>query len=145
MDALAATAISVVAPYITKGAEALATEVGKQVAGGVEALYTRLKTWWLGEPVAEVAVGQIAKDPVKYGKLLETMLAGDLAKDPAFAAEVQGLVDVIGPQIHVVQRIVIANGVTGAEIGTFSSGKVDVEQHISEATNVTGFKATQVG
>lgn len=145
MISLAATAISIVAPYIVKGAESFASEVGKELAGSVGALCTRLSRWWQHEPVAEAAVSQISKDPAKYGKLLETLLADDLARDSNFAAEVTRLVDDIGPQIHVVQRIVIANGVTGADIGTLARGKVVVEQQIGEATDVTGVKATRVG
>lgn len=145
MEALAATAISLVAPYLVKGAEGFASEAGKQIGDKVGELAKRLGKWWSGEPVAAAAAKEIPNDPVKYGKLLETLLSGDLAKDEALASEVRTLVDQLGPQVQVIQRMEVAKGVTGADISVLASGRVNVEQDIKDATGVTGVKAGRVG
>lgn len=145
MEALAAAAISVVGPYIARGAEAFAQEAGKQAAGAARALADRLRKWWSGEPVAAAAAENITTDPKKYAPILGDLLASDLAKDESFAAEVQRLVDDVGPQIEVVQRIEFANGVTGAEVDELIRGSVRVEQEMKEARDVTGFKGGRVG
>jgi hypothetical protein len=76
---------------------------------------------------------------------LGAQLEHDLVKDEAFAKEVRSLVDSLGPFIDVIQRIEVANGVTGAEIGALVSGQIRIQQDIKNAQNVTGFKADKVG
>lgn len=145
MEAFAASVISIVAPYLAKGAEAFASAAGKEVFDRVKALAGRLQKWWSGDPVAAAAADNIAKDPERYGKLLSDLLASDLAKDESFAAELRKLMDDVGPSVDVVQRMEIARGVTGADIESLVGGSVRVQQEIKDAQNVTGFKAGKVG
>jgi hypothetical protein len=145
MEALAAAAISIVAPYIAKGAEAFAQAAGEQAVGAVKALADRLRTWWSGDPVAEAAAEHLPADPQKYSRTLGNLLAQELNTNQDFAAELQALVDGVGPHIDVVQRIEIADGITGADIDELVRGSVRVEQQMTEARNVTGFKAKKVG
>jgi hypothetical protein len=145
MEALAAAVISIVGPYIAKGAETFAQEAGKEAAGAVKALVDRLQRWWSGEPVAEAAAEHLASDPKKYSTILGDLLASEMVENEAFAAELRELVDGVGPHIEVVQRIEIAKGVTGADIDELVRGSVHVEQQMKEAQDVTGFKAKRVG
>lgn len=145
MEALAAAAISIVAPYLAKGAEAFAQEAGKQAVGAVKALAQRLHKWWSGDPVAAPVAEHLASDPKKYSPVLGQLLASELAENESFANELQALVDGVGPNIEVVQRIEIANGVTGADIDELVRGSVHVEQEMTEAHDVTGFRAKRVG
>jgi hypothetical protein len=145
MEALAAAAISIAGPYIAKGAEAFAQEAGKQAAGAAKALVDRLQRWWSGEPVAGAAAEHLASDPKKYSTILGDLLASELAENEAFAAELQELVDGVGPYVEVVQRIEIARGVTGADIDEVVRGRFRVEQQMKEAQDVTGFRAKKVG
>jgi hypothetical protein len=145
MEALAAAAISIVGPYIAKGAETFAQEAGKQAVGAVKTLADRLQRWWSGEPVAAAAAEHLASDPKKYATILGDLLASELAKNEAFAAELRELVDGVGPHIKVVQRIEIAEGVRGADIDEVVRGSVHVEQQVEEAHDVVGFKAKRIG
>jgi hypothetical protein len=145
METLAAAAISLLAPYLAKGAEQFASEVGKEAAGAVRAIAERLQRWWSREPVAAAAAQSLPTDPSKYAPVLADLLAGDLAKDPGFAAELRELVDAASPHVDVVQRMEVATGVTGADIDELVRGSVRVEQVIRNARDVTGFRAKTVG
>jgi hypothetical protein len=57
----------------------------------------------------------------------------------------RALVEGVGPNNNVVQRMEFARGVTGADIEHLVSGNVDVDQSMTYAENVTGFKAKTVG
>src|SRR4051794_23811940 len=145
MEALAAAAISIVAPYLVKGAEAFAQEAGEQAAGAAKALVGRLRTWWTGEPVAQSVAENLSSDPKKYSPILGGLLASELDKDEALAADVKGLVDDVGPAVTVVQRIEVADGVTGADIEQLVRGSVHVEQEMKHAHDVTGYKGGSIG
>jgi hypothetical protein len=68
-----------------------------------------------------------------------------LAKDESFANELHALVGSLGPSVGVIQRMEVAHGVTGADLGTLVSGQVRVQQDIRDAQNITGFKGGKVG
>jgi hypothetical protein len=145
VEALAGLAISIVAPYVAKGAETFAQQVGSEAFGAVKAVADRLRTWWADEPVAAAAAESLASDPQKYSTILTQLLSSDLAKDDAFAAELRTLTDRVGPHVEVIQRIEIAKGVTGADVERLVAGIVHVEQDVKEAEDVTGFRAGTVG
>jgi hypothetical protein len=145
VEALAGLAISIAAPYIAKGAEAFAQEVGTEAFGAVKALADRLRSWWSGEPVAAAAAESLTSEPEKYSRILAQLLSSDLVKDDAFAADLRALTERVGPNVQVVQQIEVAKGVTGADIEEFTTGSVRVEQDMKSAENVTGFKAKKVG
>jgi hypothetical protein len=145
MDPIVGTVISIVSPYLVKGAEEFAKSAGSAAFEGAKKLVNRLSQWWSGEPVADAAAKALPSDPERYGRVLGNELAYALEKNPAFAAELRGLVDQIGPSVEVAQKMEIARGVTGADIGTLLSGSVRVQQDICDAQNVTGFKADKVG
>jgi hypothetical protein len=112
MEALAAAAISIGAPYFAKGAEEFVKEAGGAAFDAVSALAKRLQAWWSDKPVASAAVQELGSDPQTYSKTLAQLLASDLVKDQDFAAEVQQLVESVEPYVHVVQRLEVAKGVT---------------------------------
>jgi hypothetical protein len=49
MEALAASVISLVSPFLAKGAEEFAKEAGKEAFAPVKALVERLALWWKGD------------------------------------------------------------------------------------------------
>jgi len=77
--------------------------------------------------------------------LLGAELERAMSKNEALAKDVRALVDQLGPSVDVIQKMEVARGVTGADIGTLISGQVRVNQEIRDAQNVTGFKADKVG
>ena len=145
MSTLVASIISIISPYLAKGAEEFAKSAGKAAFDRTKVLVERLMEWWKNDPIATTAVTSFQSDPERYGKLLGVQLDHDLAKDEAFADELHALVDSLGPYVDVIQRMEVARGVTGAEIGTLVSGQVRVEQDIRDAKNATGYKGDKVG
>ena len=145
MEALAAAVISIVGPYIAKGAEEFATQAGREATGAVKALAERLQRWWSREPVAAAAAEQLPQDPTKYSPILGSLLASELERDEALANDLRQLVADVAPYIEVVQRIEVARGVTGADIEELTRGSVHVEQQMTQAQDVVGFKAKKVG
>jgi hypothetical protein len=145
MTALVATVISIVSPYLVKGAEEFVKSAGKAAFDGTKALAERLSRWWKNDPIANAAATSFKSDPEHYGKLLGAQLEHDLTKDEPFANELRALVDSLGTSVDVIQRMEVARGVTGADIGTLVSGQVRVQQDIRDAQNITGFKGGKVG
>jgi hypothetical protein len=145
LEALAATVVSLVAPYFVKGAEEFAKSAGKDAFEKVKSLVVRLQKWWDDDPVAAAAGNNLSKDPLRYGKILSEALTSSLSKDEALANDLRKLVEAAGPSIDVVQKMEIARNVTGADIHHLLQGTVRVEQEIKDAQNVTGFKADIVG
>ena len=145
MEVLAATVLSIVSPYLVKGAEEFAKTAGKAAFDGAKALVDRLGRWWKNDPIANAAATSFKSDPEHYGKMLGAQLEHELKNNEAFAQELRSLVDSMGPSVDVIQKMEVARGVTGADIGTLVSGQVKVHQEIKDAQNVTGFKADRVG
>ena len=145
MAPLVATVLSIASPYLVKGAEEFAKSAGAAAFNAAKALVDRLHKWWSNEPVAEAAAKALRFDPERYARVLGEQLDDDLSKDPAFAAELQKLIDAAGPYAEVYQKMDVARGVTGAEIGSLVSGHLSVRQEIRDAQNVTGLKVDKMG
>lgn len=145
MDALTATIISIVSPYLAKGAEEFAKSAGKTAFDGAKAVVGRLSEWWKGDPIAEAAATTFKTDPEHYANLLGMQLDRQLAQDETLAADLRALVNQLGPNVEVIQEMDVAENVTGADIGRLLEGNVRVQQKIKEAKSVTGFKASEVG
>src|SRR5690348_7349270 len=145
MEVLAATVIAIISPYLAKGAEEFARSAGKAAFDGTKALVERLGRWWKNDPIADAAAKSLPSDPQHYGKMLGAQLEHQLTKDEALAKDLRSLVDQMGPSVDVIQKIEVARGVTGADIGSLISGQVRVQQDIRDAQDVVGFKADKVG
>jgi hypothetical protein len=145
MEALVATIISIVGPYLAKGGEEFAKQAGSAAFDGAKKLVARLSQWWSGAPVAEAAAKALPSNPEKYAKILGSELAEDMAKNPELSKELRQIVDGMGPSVELIQKIEIARGVTGADISAMVQGHVNVTQEIRSAENVTGVKIGQLG
>jgi len=145
MEALVASVIGLVTPYLVKGAEEFAKEAGGAAFETVKALAERLRKWWSGDPVAAAAGENLAKQPEEYAPLLAQRLSAALARDKYFAADLTKLTNSAGPYAEVVQNIKVAHGVTGAKIRAAVAGHLKVVQSMDEAVNVTGLEADTFG
>jgi hypothetical protein len=145
MEYLASSAISLVSPYLVKGAEEFAKEAGKEAFEAVTGLYDRLAKWWSSDPVASAAANAMKDAPERNGKLLGAMLMSALNEDSSLAGDIQRLTDSVGPHVRVIQNIEVAEGVTGARIGELISGSVDVTQQMKHAKDTTGVIVDRMG
>ena len=140
MEPLAASVISLVSPFLAKGAEEFAKEAGKEALAQVKALVERLALWWKGDAVAGALVSAFRTKPVDSARMLGMSLTTALNDDASFAADVGRLVSAADPYVEVVQRIKVAEGVTGADIGEMLRGTLRVVQEMETAKDVTGAK-----
>jgi hypothetical protein len=145
MGTLAASVISLVTPYLVKGAEEFAKETGVAAFETVKALAERLRKWWSGDPVAAAAGENLAKEPEEYASLLGQRLNVALAKDKDLAADLTKLMSSASPYAEIVQNIQIAHGVTGAKIKSLVAGHLRIVQTMGEAVNVTGLEVDTFG
>jgi hypothetical protein len=145
METLTASVIALVSPYLAKGTEEFAKEVGGAAFETVKALVERLRKWWSGDPVAAAAAENLAKEPEEYASLLGQRLNAALAKDKDLAADLTKLASSAGPYAEIVQNIQIANGVTGAKIKSVVDGHLKIVQTMGAAVNTTGLEADSFG
>lgn len=143
--AVAASVVSVVAPFVRIGAEAFAKRAGDAAAAKAGDLLSVLKQRWRGDEEAEAGLELFEKHPQRYASAVTDLVRTKLEADPAFAAEVRGLLADLGPTIKVIQKIGVAEQVTGARVGRMQSGEVDVTQEVGKANNVTGFDGKDIG
>ena len=145
MEALAAAVVGLVSPYLVKGVEEFAKATGEAAFDKVQALVERLQEWWSGDPVANATAANLATNPKKYSEILSDLLRDRLLRDQQFARDIQGLVDASGPYVEVIQRMEIAEGVTGADIREIVGGHLSVTQEVENAQDVTGVKVDRLG
>jgi hypothetical protein len=137
--------LSVLLPYVIKGAEKFAEEAGKDAYAKAKSLFATLKAKWSGDPEAAKALEDFEQKPARYQPVLRSILEEKLAGDEGLRDELARRLQEMKPYLHVIQEMKVGKGVIGADFGEVASGKVDVEQKIEQAENVTGIKANKVG
>ena len=145
MSVLVAATVALVTPYLVKGAEGFSEAAGKDAYEAVKALVGRLSAWWADKPAAKAAAEDMKRDPEENASILAGALERGIARDPQFESELRELVEKANPHLEVIQKIEIADGVTGAKIDDFLNGKVVVRQEIGDAKNVVGADIKRMG
>ncbi len=143
--AVAASVVSVAAPFVSIGAEAFAKQAGEAAAGKAGDLLAVLRKRWTGDREAEAGLELFQRHPKRYASAVADIVRANLEVDPAFAAEVRTLLDDLGPKIRVIQKIKVAEHVTGVRVESLKSGEVDVTQEVDEAKDLTGFDGKTIG
>lgn len=145
VTALAASVVAVLTPYIVKGAESVAGELGKKALGKGEALLSSLWARWKGKPDAETILSKFVDDPEVGKANFQTELALDLATDEAFREAVQSVVNGSSPQAFQQQIVRNAAVVTGPEILRLVKGAATQIQDVQSAALVEGPKIGTIG
>jgi hypothetical protein len=93
---LAAAAVAVLAPYLAAGATEAAKKLGGAAAERLSGLYDKLKAR-LTSPLGQAALTEIEKTPARADAqgTLRLAIEQELAKDPAFRAELASLYEEI--------------------------------------------------
>ena len=143
--AVAASVVSVVAPFVSIGAEAFAKRAGEAAAGKAGELVALLKQRWAGDREAEAGLALFQSQPKRYTSAVADIVRTRLEADPVFAADVRTLLDELGPKIRVIQKIRVAEHVTGARVESLKTGEVDITQEVDEAKDLTGFDGKTIG
>jgi hypothetical protein len=142
---LVTSAITLLSPYVAKGAEEFAKEVGKEAAQKAKELFTYLKNKFSADSEESQVLSLFEKKPEKYETTLTDVLQERARTDSEFASELEKHVNSAGPYIKVVQSLKEGKKVVGAEVKKARSGTFDIQQDVEKGEEVTGFKGEEVG
>jgi hypothetical protein len=142
---LAASAVALLAPYVTKIGEGAAGELGKQALQKGEALLSALWARWNGNPGATSMLSKFIENPDAGRANLQSELAMDLNGDPKFRESLQALINGGSPEAFQSQVVRNARYVSGPEIVRLVKGRVTQMQDVQDADTVIGPKINTVG
>lgn len=145
LTAIAAGALSVLIPYAKKGAEEFARIAGEAAYNKAKKLLEFLEARWGGDKEAAENLERFQQKPERYQPVLEDILNEKLAQDADLAAELKQLLEDLGPDIQVIQKMKTAKHVTGVDADQMSEGKARVQQDIEDAERVTGARIKRIG
>lgn len=138
---LVTSAITILSPYVAAGAKKAAEVVGEAAARQGGQLLERLRGWMMGDDEAATALQNFEKKPDRYKAALENILAEKLSADPVFAGELQMLIETMGPNLDIFQKVQTLSGAaTGLDMGQWDdrlgSAKTHQEVDIVEPIGV---------
>lgn len=142
---LVTSAVALLSPYVAKGAEEFAKELGKDAAQKARDLYTYLKNKFSADSEESQILSLFEKKPEKYERNLTEVLQERAQNDSGFVDELQKHVDSAAPYIKVVQSLKGAKKAVGADVETVTAGTFDIQQDAEGSEETIGFKAKRVG
>lgn len=163
---IAASAVAILTPFLKKGAERFAEEIGKSVeeSGGeagkrvgeivvdkTKKLFDKLKQKLSGNEEATMNLKLLEKNPENeaYSQNFQKVLARELDNDRNFAQEVDGLVNDIkhtSPRIETIIENAKAKNITGTDVEDMKSGSSRTEIRDSTADeSIVGTRVKRVG
>jgi hypothetical protein len=142
---LVTSVITVLTPYVKKGAGEFANAAGEVAYEKAKGLLATLKKRWVKDKEASTQLENFEKKPERYQPVLEDILAEKLSEDKEFADELAQILKEMGPTLEIIQKMEEAEDVTGLEAEEMAGGKAKVEQEIGKAKNVTGAKFKRIG
>jgi hypothetical protein len=98
---LASTVVSLLMPYLKKGATEFVELVGQTGYEKVKGLLATLRKRWSSDPEAAGQLARLERKPDTYRAPVEDMLTETLTRDPSFAKQIDQTVKDLGPIIEV--------------------------------------------
>jgi hypothetical protein len=142
---LAASVISILTPYVTKGAKELIETVGEVAYEHAKKLFNTLKTRWSADPVASDSLTRFEKKPEIHSPALQEIVEERLKTDPQLSQEVSQTVKDIGPKLDILVKLTKGQDVTGLDAGNIKRGDVKVTLDIGDGTNIVGARIKDLG
>jgi len=142
---IAATVMSVLAPYAIKGAKAFGEAVGDVALSHAKKLIDTLKQRWSADEEASSVIQNFEKKPERYQSVLKDVIEEQVRQDPPLAAELQTHLQNMGPVLRVIQEIDIGRHVTAVDADEMLSGSLEATQKIRDAQDVTGLRIKRIG
>lgn len=145
---LAANAVAVLIPYVKKGAEEVASEVGKAATEKIKILLNTLKTRLSEDKEATYDLERFEEKPERYKSALQDILQEKLNNDKNLAAELDRLLKEIketGPNIDVYIKMKEGEDVTGMRAKEVKKGKAKVNMEIEKGKKVIGVDVENFG
>ena len=145
---IAVSVVTLLAPFVKKGAEQFAGEAGKAVWEKTKELFSKVKSKLSHDTFAAGALDRFRSEPEDYQDVLQKELEKQLAGDAAFAAALDTIVREIeraGSSVTIVQRLKKVKNATAAKVQHMQSGSLDVYQEAEEGENIIGVDIEKLG
>ncbi|WP_035930408.1 hypothetical protein [Kocuria rosea] len=145
--------LEVLVPLLMGALIQVTGRAGEGVLGAVEdatkdtasTVFGKIKAWWSGDDSASGDLEKFVSEPDIYQPVIEARLVRKLADEPAMQDELAKLLADAGPQAEVYQSISKAHGITGAKVQDMLRGRLQVQQDIENASDVTGADINRMG
>nr|BFE65244.1 hypothetical protein GCM10020063_097700 [Dactylosporangium thailandense] len=145
---IATGAVTLLAPYVRKAAEEYAGAAGQAVWEATQRLYRRLRSALTPDPAAADAMARFERAPEAEQEAFVRVLAARLAADPDLADQVAESIAAAkraGATVHVIQRVVEAERVVGAEVGRIRGDRsLRVDQQVERGKDVLGVRIDEL-
>ena len=142
---LAAAVISILTPYVTKGAKELVETVGQAAYDHAKKLLNTLKTRWAADPVASDSLARFEKKPDVHSPALQEIVEERLKADSELREQVSQTVKDVGRKLAILVKMTKGQDVTGLDAETVTRGDIDVTLDIADGNKVTGAKIKNFG
>ena len=146
---LAAKAVDILTPYLKKGAEKFAYDVGEVAAEKVKGLLGAIKKRLTGDKVASENFSQYEIKPEVYKPVIQDMLKEKMLNDKEMTKDLDNRLRELGPTLEIIMKMNVVEGeVVGVKSKKMSSGKAKVNQEIGDVKSggkVIGVDIDQIG
>ena len=137
---LASKAVDILAPYVAKGGEEFAKLAGEAAYKKCKCLLDILRRSWQGDNEASINLKLFNDKPERYKPMIKEILKEKMDESKDLTTEIQRIVEDIGPDIEVIQRIKIGEKITGLEADEIEGVKARVIQDMDQGKDITGAK-----
>jgi hypothetical protein len=137
--------MTVLMPYASMGAQEFVKSAGKSAYEKAQSLLGTLRARWSGDKEATETLARFEEKPERYRPVLEDILKEKIARDEELAARLATLLEEMGPNLEVVQRMEEGRRITGLEADQMSAGRARVTQDIDRGEDVTGARIRRIG
>lgn len=142
---LASKVVGVLIPYLSKGADEFAKEAGKTAFAKTKNLLETIKKKWAGDKEATTSLELFEEKPARYESVIENILKEKLEHDNEFAVQLQKILDYMGPEIQIIQKMKVGEKIIGLDADEMPKGRTTVTQEIDQAKDVTGARIKKIG
>jgi hypothetical protein len=131
IEALVASAITVLSPYVVAGATKAAEVVGEAVATRAGKLLGKIRDWFSGDSEATAALGNFETNPSRYGAIVQDILREKAGADPKILNELEQLLGAMGPRVEVFQKVrTLAGQAVGLDLAKWEKGLAAATQDV---------------
>jgi hypothetical protein len=142
---LAGTVISILTPYVTKGAKELVETAGQLAYDHAKKLFNTLKSRWSADPVAADSLSRFEKKADVHGPVLKEIVEERLKTDQQLFEEVSQTVKDLGPRLDILVKMAEGEDVTGLRAKNVTRGDVKVSVDVGKGKNVKGADIENLG
>lgn len=145
--------LEVLVPLLMGALLKVAGKVGEGVLGAVEdaakdgatRVVAKIKKWWSADSSASDDLARFEAEPDVYQPVVQARLVKKLTAEPHMQDELAAMMAQVGPQVEVYQKIAAAHGVTGAKVEQMMGGRLQVDQEVQNASDITGVDIKRMG